>query len=50
MGFCITHLVLSNYNKISPLKNNFILTTQATLNLETSGTKYYIYYFNFFGR
>ena len=32
MGFCITLLVLSNYNKISALKkNNSILTTQATL-------------------
>ena len=26
-GFCITSLVLSNYNKISPSKNNFLLTT-----------------------
>ena len=32
MAFCITELVLLHYNKISPQKNNFILTTQATLN------------------
>ena len=31
MGFRITCLVLSNYNKISPEKNNFITTMQATL-------------------
>ena len=30
MVFCITWLVLSNYNKVSPKQNN-ILTTQATL-------------------
>ena len=31
--FDITLLVLSNHNKISPQKNNFILTTQATLRI-----------------
>ena len=31
MKFCITQLVLSNYGKFSLWKNNFILTTQATL-------------------
>ena len=31
MVFCITLLVLSNYDKINPWKNNFILATQATL-------------------
>ena len=31
MRFCITILVLPSYNKISPLKTNFISTTQATL-------------------
>ena len=32
MVFCITELVLSNYIKNQSIKNNFILTTQATLN------------------
>ena len=35
MAFCITKLVLSNHNKICPSKNNFILTTQATLRTPT---------------
>ena len=36
MGFRIIKLVLSNHNKISPWKNNFILTTRVTL----TGTLY----------
>ena len=39
MGVCFTQLVLSNYNKISPYENNFILTTQATLSITSTMLK-----------
>ena len=39
MGVCFTQLVLSNYIKISPYENNFILTTQATLSITSTVLK-----------
>ena len=39
MGVCFTQLVLSNYNKISPYENNFILTQQATLSITSTVPK-----------
>ena len=42
MGFCITWLVLSNYNKISPLKKQFYINHASHLNCEINNLIYVI--------